>query len=85
MSRPGIGHNGAPLEGAVHASQFARRFAEVEMRLPKAAREKIRRAAQRRLAERWAAGRGETPLCFDDLAEAIEDALMGRANDVLKG
>lgn len=63
---------------AVLMSAFARRFAEVEARLPPVAKERIRRTARERVVARWRAGRADGPLLFDDLAEQIEDALMGK-------
>jgi len=55
---------------------FVHHFTANRDAMPKGEAESIREAALARVRERWAAGRGDTPLLFDDLIERIERALM---------
>lgn len=59
-------------------SAFTASYAANERHMPPAEAAAIRRAAVARLAERWRAGRGDKPLCFADLCERIERAVMPR-------
>jgi hypothetical protein len=45
--------------------------------MPAAVSADIRRAGLARVSARWAAGRGDEPLTFDDLIDRIENAVAG--------
>lgn len=56
-------------------SHFVHHFTENRAAMAPAVAEGIRRDALARVRERWAAGRGDVPLCFADLIERIERAV----------
>ena len=68
-----------------HFSDFVAHFAANRRYMAPVTAATIRKVALTRLAERQAAGRGDTPLLFGDLIDRIEAAVSGAANVHIQG